>query len=138
MFWIIIAIVCGIAEIILPSFAAIFGSVPALIVAGIAFFTKVGWQIQIVIFAVTLLLSVYFIRPRLLAKLKESKGVPSRINALLEKVGTVTVASDPVSGLGRAQIEGNDWAVKSETSLEINTKIKVVDADGIVLKVIKI
>ena len=135
--WLIVAIIAAIAEMVLPSFGSIFASLAAIIVAAIVLLLTISFQWQVVIFAVTLLLSIIFLRPRILAKMKKSKGVLSRTDALVDKFGIITVSLDPISGMGRALIEGSDWAVKGEASLEVNTKIVVTGADGIVLTVKK-
>ena len=136
--WLIIAIVFAIAEIILPSFGCIFAAGSALVVSGIALFPVVIWQIQVVIFAITSIMSLFFLRPRLLAKMKESQGVISRTDALIGKMGVITSTVDLAVGNGRALIEGHDWAVKSDEHLPIDTKVRVVGSSGIVLNVQKV
>lgn len=127
--WVIVAIVFAVAEMILPSFGCIFGSLGALVAAGFALSPSVSIQVQIAIFSVSTLLGLVFLRPKLMAKMKKSQGVPSRTEALLGKQG---VMKD-----GRVLIEGNDWAVKNGDGLEDGIKVEVTGASGIVLEVRK-
>lgn len=137
VFWLIVAILCAIAEIMLPTFGAIFGTVAGLIVAVLALSPVIIWQLQVVIFAILLVISMMYLRPLILARMEKSKGVASRTDALVGKLGTITVALDPVSKIGRANIEGSDWAVKSDAPLPENSKVMVVGNEGIVLTVKK-
>ena len=136
--WAIIAIVFGIAEVVLPSFSCIFIAGAAAVVAIVALFPIVGLQIQMTVFAVAVITGLVFLRPKLLAKTQKSQGVISRTDALIGKLGVITAPVDPVAGFGRAAIEGHDWAAKSDTHLDVNTKVIVLSADGIVLNVRKI
>lgn len=135
--WVIIAIIFAIAEIILPSFGAIFGTVAAIVVAAISMIPVITWPIQIVVFAIVLIVSMMYLRPVILARMKKSQGVISRTDALVGKLGVITVALDPVSKMGRAMIEGSDWAVKGDAALPENAKVMVVGNEGIVLTVTK-
>jgi len=136
--WAIIAIVFGIAEVVLPSFGCIFVTGAAGLVAIVALFPIVGVQIQMTVFAVAVITGLVFLRPKLLSKMQKSQGVVSRTDALIGKLGVITAPVDPVAGFGRAAIEGHDWAAKSETHLDVNTKVVVLSADGIVLNVKKV
>ena len=42
---------------------------------------------------------------------------------------------DPVVGMGRVTVSGEDWAARSKESIPVGTKVTVVGADGIVLEV---
>lgn len=90
--------------------------------------------LQLVVFVVVLLLSLTLLRPRLLDKLG-APGVPSRVQALIGKTGSVTEAIDPVIGGGRVTVSGQDWAARSPTPLPVGAIVRVTGADGIVLEV---
>ena len=47
----------------------------------------------------------------------------------------VTHDIDPVTGTGRINIAGEDWAARSHDPITSGTKVLVVAADGIVLEV---
>ena len=84
--------------------------------------------------AIIAAIGVLILRPRFLAKLG-ARGVPSRTEALIGKIGTVTQSIDPDSGMGRVLIAGEDWAAHCSTELSTGTRIHVVGADGIILKI---
>ena len=132
-FWLALAIVAGIVEVSIPHFGSIFVSVGAVAAAVLAYLS-VGLAGQIVTFAVTLGLSLAFLRPRLTGGLG-APGVPSRTEALVGRQGVVTVDIDPAVGAGRVNVGGEDWAARSAMPMPAGTKIRVTGADGIVLEV---
>ena len=131
--WLTLAVVCGILELIVPSFSFVFASVAALATALLANW----WNLtsQLIVFSTLLLTSLVLIRPRLVAKLHTSKAIPTRTQALLGNKGTVTEAVSPLTGSGRVLIEGEDWAAHSTQDIAVGKSIIVEGSDGIVLKI---
>lgn len=131
--WIVVAIVAAIVEISIPHFGLIFVSVAAVAAALVS---ALGWALvpQIAIFTVVLILSFALLRPTLMRRL-HGPGVPGRTEALIGRDGVVTEPIDPVSGTGRVNVGGQDWAARSPASVAAGTVIKVIGADGIVLEV---
>lgn len=130
--WVVVAVVSAIIEISIPHFGVIFGSlgaVSAALVAGLGF----GLPLQLTTFVVVLGVSLVVLRPRLMGK--ASPGVPSRIEAIIGREGVVTEAIEPTLGVGRVNVEGQDWAARARTPLPSDTRVHVVGADGIVLEV---
>ncbi len=132
IFWLVIAVVLAILEMLVPAFGFIFGTLAALVTAVVAL-SPLGWTIQLVIFAAVLVFGLLLLRPRLAAKLKESQGVPSRTESLLGKVGILTEATDPDLRTGRVLVEGQDWAAQASQVIQVNRKVVVEGSDGIVL-----
>ena len=87
-----------------------------------------------IVFAVTLGLSLAVLRPRLV-------GAPGRAwrsvahRSARRPQGVVTVDIDPAVGAGRVNVGGEDWAARSAMPMPAGTKIRVTGADGIVLEV---
>jgi len=131
--WLLLAIIAAIAEIVSPLFGYFFVTAAAL-VAALAASLHLSVSIQIGLFAATLVLALLLLRPRLLAKLA-AKGVPSRTEALIGKVGLITEPIDPVVGTGRITVAGEDWAAQSDKPLPAGTPVRVRAADGLVLQV---
>ncbi len=133
LLWIVVAIVAGIVEISIPHFGLIFVSVAAVVAAAAAAYGT-GLVAQLVLFSITVLASFTLLRP-IFIKRMHGPGVPSRTQALIGRDGVVTEPIDPVSGTGRVNVAGQDWAARSAASVAAGTLIKVVGADGIVLEV---
>jgi membrane protein implicated in regulation of membrane protease activity len=133
LFWVAVAVVCAIVEMVVPSFGWIFGTASALIVAGLSL-AGVALPGQLLVFAVTLVLALMLIRPRLVRSL-DAQGVPSRIDLLVGKLGEVSAAIDPVTGQGRVLIGGEDWAARADHPIASGTRVRVLSVDGIRVQV---
>lgn len=131
--WVGVAVLAVLVEIITPSFGWIFATLAALCSA-LAALVGAPLALQVMLFAVVLLVSLVLLRPRMVHKLG-APGVPTRTAALVGKVGEVSVAIDPVGGGGRVNVDGEDWAARSASSLAQGTRVRVTGADGIALQV---
>jgi membrane protein implicated in regulation of membrane protease activity len=132
--WIVLAVAAAVVEISIPHFGLIFVTLGA-IVAALAAGLGLGFVIQLVVFGVTLGLSLVLLRPRMLSRLG-SQGVPSRTDTLIGRDGVVTFDIEASVGAGRVNVGGEDWAARSAAPLPAGTRIRVVAADGIVLEVV--
>ena len=92
---------------------------------------------QLGIFGFTLLITLGLIRPRFLARIQVENKLPSRAEALLGKVGKVTQVIDPSIGMGRVEVDGQDWAAMSAQYIEVGATVKIEGSDGIGLSVVK-
>jgi membrane protein implicated in regulation of membrane protease activity len=134
--WLVLAVVSVIVEVSIPHFGLIFvaiGAVGAAAAAGLALTVP----FQIVVFCAVLTVSVFALRPRLVAGLR-SRGVPSRTDQLIGKDGIVTHDIDPTAGGGRVNVGGEDWAARSSERIAAGAHIRVAGADGIVLEVTRL
>lgn len=131
--WILVAIIAAVVEISIPHFGLIFVSVAAG-AAAVSAALGFGLLPQLAIFTVAVLASFTLLRPLFVKKL-HGPGVPGRTEVLIGRDGIVTEPIDPISGTGRVNVGGQDWAARSHGSIASGTVIKVVGADGIVLEV---
>jgi membrane protein implicated in regulation of membrane protease activity len=135
--WLIIALVFFVIEISVPSFGFVFAGFSAILAAIPAYFDA-RWEVQAVVFAVSLMAGLTLLRPRLLKRYEGRQGMPSRTDALMGRKGIVTQAIEHVQGSGRVLVEEQDWSARSKEFLAVGTPIEVIGADGIVLNVRKI
>src|SRR5687767_9019677 len=103
----------GMLLIIFEIFSPFFGFI---LVAGAtlfgALFAYLGFSItsQLCVFGIATILTITLLRPRIVAKIYSSPGLPNnRAQELIGKQGKVTVAIDPNGEGGRVQIMGLDW-----------------------------
>jgi membrane protein implicated in regulation of membrane protease activity len=130
--WVIVALVAGILEVIVPAFGFIFVTLAALATAVLAWL-QLGLGFQVVIFAALSLALIVVLRPVFLKRL--GPGVPDRTDALKGKLAEVTESINPVRGTGRVIVEGHDWAARAPLPIATGSRVRVVGADGIVLLV---
>jgi len=130
--WVIVALVAGILEVIVPAFGFVFVTLAALAAAVMALL-GIGLTLQVVAFAALTLLLLLVLRPIFVRRL--GPGVPERTEVLKGKLAEVTEPIDPVRGTGRVIVEGHDWAARAPVPLAPGARVRVVGADGIVLLV---
>ncbi len=132
--WLVLALLAGIVEVIVPALVCLFVAVAALLTAGLAWL-GLSPTVQVVFFAATSLLLLLVVRPLFASKRIGGAGVPSRTEAIAGKLAHVTEAIDPVRGTGRVNVAGEDWAARSASSVPAGAEVRVDGADGIVLLV---
>lgn len=132
-FWVTVGLAAGTFELASPVFGFVFVSLAAFVAAGAAAL-DLPIAAQLGVFAVALVGSLVVLRPRLVAGLG-APGVPARTEALVGHLGRVTVAIDPVFGTGRIVVGGEDWAARADSPVDEGLEVRVVGADGIVLRV---
>ena len=133
LIWIGLAIVAIGVEFVVTSFIFLFVGVAALVAALLAALA-IGLPAQIVVFALLALLLPVLLRRNLVQRFS-GRGVPSRTDQLIGATGEVTETLDPVRGMGRVIVNGQDWAARSSAPVPAGAMVEVVDADGIVLVV---
>ena len=75
--WVVIALVFGTIEVLVTSFAFLLAGMSAL-VAALLSALHAPFEIQVIAFAVTMVLSLIFVRPILKDKFKRTAGLPGR------------------------------------------------------------
>lgn len=134
--WALVVIVCLILEITSGDFFILCFSIGALVSAVIA---AVGgsFAVQLEIFAVVSVLSLFFIRPRLVKLLHGKRRERlSNADALIGRVGKVSEAIES-NGYGRVAIDGDDWkAVSADGSyVPSGQNVRVVGRESIIITV---
>src|SRR5215470_17904925 len=130
--WLIVALAAGIAEILIAALIFLFVALAPLLTVGVVWL-GFGVTAQIVFFALVSVLLLVLVRPVFASKRLGGKGVPSRTEALVGRVGHVTEGIDPVRGSGRVNVSGEDWAARSAAAVPAGAEVRVDGADGIVL-----
>jgi membrane protein implicated in regulation of membrane protease activity len=131
--WLLLAIALLCVELAAVSLISIFGALAALVAAALAYL-RTPTPLQILAFAIAALLLPVLLRRRLLERVA-GRGLPSRTDALAGALGEVTEAVDPIRGKGRVNVNGQDWAIRSDAPISLGTIVRVDSADGIVLHV---
>lgn len=99
-----------------------------------------GFTVQLEIFAVVSVLSLFFLRPRLVKWLHgRRRERPSNADALMGRVGRVSEAIEQ-GGYGRVAIDGDDWkAVSADGSyVPLGQNVRVVGRESIIITVEKV
>ncbi len=135
--WIIIAIILFIVEIFTPSFLAACLAI-GCIFAGIFSAIDFGIRIQLIAFSMGTLTSLLGVRPFILKYgYKQSGDLKTNVDALVGKIGKVTVTIDNAQNQGRVTVEGDDWKAESENNeiLNVGERVEIIKVMSTILKV---
>ena len=103
----------------------------------VSLFAAPFW-LQVVVFAVFSVLSIFYLRPSLVALLNhDADRRVSNADAIIGRTGEVTEAIK-AGGYGRVKLDGDDWKAQSDCAadLEIGTKVRIVGRESIIIKVV--
>ena len=139
--WWIAGLSLLVLEVVLPGVYLLFFAIAALIVGTNVFFLGgsgwFGWQQQVVAFIVLSIVSIMIGRNWYGAR--NVVDEPDRLNKRTARlVGRDAVLSEAiVNGRGRVAIDDGWWSV-SGTDLPKGRRVRIVDADGSVLRVVPV
>jgi membrane protein implicated in regulation of membrane protease activity len=133
--WLLLAFICLILEIFIPSFVIFnfgVGAFLATLVAGIGL--SLEWQI--VFFSVGTLTSFFLVRPVMKKWFyKKSNPVKTNIDAMTGRTGLVTAPINNLNNTGRVQLDGDEWKARSLNNEIIpkGTPVKIIKTESILL-----
>lgn len=137
--WAVVAMLCLILEMSSGDFYVTCFGIGAA-VALVASLLCVPFWAQVVTFAVCSVLSIYFLRPRIVALLNRSASHRvSNADAIIDRVGEVS-QTIKAGGYGRVKLDGDDWKAESDCDhdIAVGTKVRIVARDSIIVKVAEV
>jgi membrane protein implicated in regulation of membrane protease activity len=134
--WAVIAVVCLILELTAGDFFIICFSIGAFFTA-LAAVCGLGFYLQLLVFAVFTLISLFWVRP--FAQRYLHKGEDNRVSnadALLGREGRV-VETVKAGGYGRVQIDGDVWKAVTRGAADIpeGANVTVTDRQSTIITV---
>lgn len=135
--WTLVAMVCLIMEMSSGDFYITCFGIGAIVALIVSLFAAPLW-LQVVVFAVFSVLSIFYLRPSLVALLNHDADCRvSNADAIIGRTGEVT-ETIKAGGYGRVKLDGDDWKAQSDsaTDLVIGTKVRIVGRDSIIIKVV--
>jgi hypothetical protein len=133
--WLLLAIVLIILEALTPfAFFLWLGVAAGLVGLALALFSELGWQAQLVLFAVFSVLSLFLGR-RYLKRYPIATDEPTLNRRGHQYIGRVFTLEQPiVNGIGKLRVDDTTWKIGGRDCAE-GTKVRVADVDGVVLLV---
>lgn len=131
--WVVAGLLLLALELVAPGGVLIWLGAAALVTGGLALLVNVYWPLQFVVFGVLALAAIWlWLRTR---KQEEPTDRPF-LNRRAERfIGHEAVLDEPIrDGEGRVALGDTTWRVTGP-DLAAGSRIRVVDADGAVLKV---
>ena len=131
-FWLILAGIFLVIEIITIGFLFFWFAMGALIALAVSLFTS-NIVVQAVVFLVTSTVLLFVTRPLVDKILPKETSVTTNSSHIEGKVGVVTKDIDPVKGSGQIKINSEIWSAKTEDGsfLEKDNEIEVVKVEGV-------
>jgi len=133
--WLLIAIVLIILEAFLPAAFFMWLAVAAAGVGlALGLFPDLGWQVQLVLFAVFSVLSLILGR-RYLKRYPIATDEPTLNKRGHQYIGRVFTLDRPVvNGVGKLRVDDTTWKIAGQDCPE-GTRVQVTGVDGVVLVV---
>ena len=133
---VIIAVICLILELMNGDFFIMCFAIGG-VCSSIAAAVGGNIYVQLAVFAITSVLSLFFVRPAALRYLHKNEDTRvSNADALIGQTGRV---SEPIvaDGFGRVAIDGDDWKALSIDGqpIEKDARVRVVSRESIIITV---
>jgi len=131
LFWFLIGLVLFLLELVIPGFFIFFFGLGAWVTALVCLIVEPGINLQIIIFAITSVLSLIGLRKIIQRKFFYSKGDKSG-EVEDEFTGKEALAVSDFGGqqTGKVEFKGTTW--KAESSIEIKTgqRVMILEKDN--------
>lgn len=138
--WMYAAILLFIIEIFSPGFIVACLGIGALF-ASLTSYIGYDIEVQLMIFAITTLISLFLIRPLLYKKGDESEDkIKTNTDALVGRIGMVTQIINNINNTGRVSIDGDQWRARSENNeiIKAQSQVKITEIESTIVTVKKI
>lgn len=137
--WFILGIAFFVVEMIMPGFVIFFFGIGAWATALILFFTPISLNVQLVIFLLTSLLSLFLLRKYIQKTFLGSKK-ENEVDQILASDGENAVVTDAIKppGQGKVKYSGTSWQAVADQEIEVGTIVTILSQDGLVMKVQKV
>lgn len=135
--WLLIALICFIMEIFIPSFVLFNFGIGAL-VGSLAAGISLSAEWQVVLFSSGTLMSFFLIRPAMKKyAYKRAHDIKTNVDAMVGRRAIVTEAIDNLTNLGRVSLDGDIWQARSHSneSIPAGTPVEIVQVNSIILTV---
>ncbi len=134
--WIILAVLCGVIEILSLGLWFLWLAISALFVALGAYFNFLAsMESQLLVFALLTSIFIIFTRPLVLKFFKSNERI-SNVSALIGQHGIVTQEITPLQ-YGQVKLNGEIWTAAAGKEIEVGTRVVVTAIDGVKLIVQK-
>ncbi len=132
--WLIISGIFFVAEIFTTGFLIFWFGIGAIFALLVSIFID-SILIQTIVFIVVSFILMIFTRPLVNRIISIKETVPTNIYTIKNKEGYVIDDLNNIDYSGKVKVNGELWSATSDTDLKKGTKIKVIDVDGVKLKV---
>jgi membrane protein implicated in regulation of membrane protease activity len=131
LFWFLIGLVLFLLELVIPGFFIFFFGLGAWITALVCLIGEPGTNLQIIIFAITSVLSLIGLRRIIQKKFFYSKGTQSE-DVEDEFTGKEALATTDFGGSknGKVEFKGTTWTAESKSDIKEGQRVIIIEKDS--------
>ena len=139
LLWFIAGLVLLLTELFAPSLILIFFGLGAWVVTALYLLFNIGFSTQLIVFAVSSIMLLVFLRKKLkpvfLGYVSSKQNSGQNMDDFFEKEAVVMARIEPGKP-GKVEFNGVAWDAVSDSSLDVDTRVKIIDRSGLKLKVV--
>jgi membrane protein implicated in regulation of membrane protease activity len=138
LLWFIAGLALLLTELFAPSLILVFFGLGAWIVTALYLLFNIGLPTQLIVFAVSSIVLLVFLRKKLkpvfLGYVSSKQNSGQNMDDFFEKEAVVLARIEPGKP-GKVEFNGVDWDAVSDHSLDVDARVKIIDRNGLKLKV---
>ena len=136
LFWFFIGLILFLFELVLPGFFIFFFGLGAWVAALACLIGEPGTNLQIIIFAVTSVLSLIALRKIIRKKLFDSKGnLSEKIEDEFTGKEALALTDFGYDKEGKIEFKGTTWKAESESEIKEGQKVIIINKENFKLLV---
>ena len=141
LLWFIAGLVLLLTELFAPSLILMFFGLGAWIVTALYLLFNIGLPTQLIVFAVSSIVLLVFLRKKLkpvfLGYVSSKQNSGQNMDDFFEKEAVVVARIEPGKP-GKVEFNGVCWDAVSDSSLDVDSRVKIIDRSGLRLKVVSL
>jgi membrane protein implicated in regulation of membrane protease activity len=141
LLWFIAGLVLLLTELFAPSLILMFFGLGAWIVTALYLLFNIGLPTQLIVFAVSSIVLLVFLRKKLkpvfLGYVSSKQNTGQNLDDFFEKEAVVVARIEPGKP-GKVEFNGVCWDAVSDSSLDVDSRVKIIDRSGLRLKVVSL
>lgn len=130
IWWFMTFIILIVIEIVTVDLVSVWFAIGAVVSMISSVFVD-SVLVQLIIFVLVSLIALAITKP-LVKKFKTNEFVPTNLDRVIGKIGTVTKSISKDS-YGEVKVYGNVWTAASKENIAVGTKVKVLAIEGVKL-----
>ena len=139
LLWFIAGLALLLTELFAPSLILMFFGLGAWIVTVLYLLFNIGLPAQLIVFAVSSIVLLVFLRKKLkpvfLGYVSSKQNSGQNIDDFFEKEAVVLARIEPGKP-GKVEFNGVDWDAVSDDTIDVDSRVRIIDRIGLKLKVV--
>lgn len=129
LIWFIVGVVLLLLELIIPGLFILFFGLGAIVTSICVFLFDPSLTMQFLIFSITSVLSLVFLRKVLMQKMYKK----NRVDPDEEFIGNMATCIGAIEkdGEGKVEYKGTNWTATSTSAVQPGQKVKIINKEGL-------